>query len=82
MAGMDETTDPLGADFAIRSAGAGSCHPVLDVACSSETVVITLTSKPSTEAWLAVLDFVGCVTSGQTSRVASRPDWGWEVSSG
>jgi len=47
------------ADLAIRSAGTGSCHPVLDLCFSDDSVVLTVSEQPPLELWLAIRQLLG-----------------------
>jgi hypothetical protein len=56
--GIDGAPGQGDADLALRCAGAGECHPVLDLCFDEDSVVLTIAAKPSQEVWLMIRELL------------------------
>jgi hypothetical protein len=63
---VDEALDESSADFGLHVGGIGPCHPLIDLKCDGNCVVLTVAAQPSLELWSKVRELIAILTPSVT----------------
>jgi hypothetical protein len=63
---VGETHDESGADFGLHVGETGLCHPLIDLKCDGNCVVLTVAAQPSSELWSKIRELIAILTPSGT----------------